>query len=234
MLRVWHALLYLGDGAVLLPCSALLLVWLLAAPASRRTGWWWLGAVLLVCGGVAASKLLYMVTGWHPAGWDFIGLSGHAALSFLFFPVAAALATSRCGTGLRASLIAFGGCIALAISVASWVLGDHSVSELVLGALWGGLAAAIFLAITWRHVAEVPMLRTWGIASLLLLAAVAYRHEFPSARVLGWIALQANDRTTIYTRAHLERPVPLPNAVADSRPASPPSTRRRVPSTQTP
>lgn len=57
MLRVWHALTYIGDGAVLMPCAVLFFAWLISAPFTRRTGWCWLVAVLLVGGGVALSKI---------------------------------------------------------------------------------------------------------------------------------------------------------------------------------
>jgi hypothetical protein len=204
MLRVWHALTYIGDGAVLVPCAVLLFAWLIAAPATRRTGWLWLAALLLVGGGVALSKLLYMIYGWHPAGWNFIGLSGHAALSLLFWPSVSALVTARWRTGWRIASVALGMCLGLAIAASSWVLRDHSAPEVVLGALWGGLVAAIFLALTWRHQAtEAPIIRTWLIAGMLLVVVVAFGHEFPSRRVLGWIALQANGHTAIHTRSDL-------------------------------
>ncbi len=203
MVRLAHALIYLGDGAVLLPGAALLFAWLIAAPATRRTACWWLAAVLVVAGGAALSKLLYMISGWRPAGWNFIGLSGHAALSFLFWPAAAALVTSRCRTGLRVVAGALGACLALAISAASWMLGDHSLLELVLGALWGALVAAVFLTITWRHVAQAPLLRRWLLASMLLLVVVAYKHQFPSTSALGWIAVQVSGHPAIHTRTDL-------------------------------
>ena len=203
MLRIWHALIYLGDGAVLVPCAALLFAWLIAVPATRRTAWWWLAAVLLVSGGVALSKVLYMVSGWHPAGWNFIGLSGHAALSFLFWPVAAALVTRRKRIGLRAIGVVVAVGLALAVAAASWVLGDHSLAEVVAGALWGALVAAVLLAITWRHVGAAPSARKWVVASMVLLVLAVFGHEFPSARVLGWIALQVSENTTIHTRADL-------------------------------
>ncbi len=228
LLRVWHVLIYLGDGAVLLPCAALLFAWLIAAPATRRTGWWWLLAVLLVAGGAALSKLLYMVSGWHPAGWNFIGLSGHAAFSFLVWPVATALVTSRCRTGLRVVAVALGGCLALAISVSSCVLRDHSLAEVVLGALWGALVAAGLLAIIWRHVVPAPVLRKWAVMGglLLLLLLVGYRHEFPSTHVLSRIAKQLSGHTTVHTRADLGPWAALSNMPADARHTDPPAARK--------
>lgn len=207
MLPVWHALIYIGDGAVLLPGALLLFAWLIACPATRRTGWWWLLAVLLVCGGVALSKLFYMVSGWHPVGWNFIGLSGHAALSFLFWPSVAALATGHRHTGVRLVAVGVGAVLALAISISSWLLRDHSLSEVVLGALWGAVVAALFLILTWRHPAQASSASNWMIASMLLVVVFAFGHEFPSGPVLGWIALKVTGHAAID-----RRPNPGPQA----------------------
>ncbi|MEO8779273.1 MAG: phosphatase PAP2 family protein [Rhodanobacter sp.] len=170
-----------------------------------------------MAGGVALSKLLYMLSGWHPAGWNFIGLSGHAAFSFLFFPAAAALVTSRGKTALRVVVIALGACLAFAISLSSWVSRDHSLTEVVLGALWGALIATVLMTIIWRHVAKAPVLRKWMIVSLLLLAIVAYKHEFPSTRVLSWVALQTSGHPTIHTRTDLGPQARLPMRDANGR-----------------
>ena len=228
-LRVWHALIYLGDGAVLIPCAALIFVWLIAVPATRRTGWRWLVAALLVSGGVALSKLLYMVSGWHPAGWNFISLSGHAALSFLLFPAAAALVTSRNKQALRIVAVALGGCLALAISISSWVLRVHSLAEVALGSLWGALVAAVFLTITWRHVAQAPSQRRWTIVSMLLLVMVAFRHEFPSTRALRWIALQVSECKAIHTRTDLGAWAQFSTKEAGGRHADLPPARTLIP-----
>lgn len=236
MLRLWHALLYLGDGAVLMPCSLLLFIWWIASPATRRTGWLWLGAVLLAGGVVALSKLLYMLSGWRPAGWNFIGLSGHAALSFLFWPALSALITGPNRKRLAALAIALGAALALAISAASWLLREHSLSEIVLGAAWGAAAAAAFLVLTWQHLVQRPLLRNWMVVSLLLLGVVAYKHEFPSAHVLGRIATYVGDQKTIHTRDDLGPHAQLStNATATDRrhfrarpPTRPPALPRRT------
>lgn len=203
LLRVWHVLIYLGDGAVLIPCAALIFVWLIAASGSRRAAWWWLLAALLVSGVVALSKLLYMVSGWHPAGWNFIGLSGHTAFSFLFFPALAALVTNPDKRALRVVAVALGGCLALAIAISSWILREHSFSEVALGSLWGALVATAFLTLNWRHVPHAPSLIGWMMVSVLLLGMGAFRPEFPSASVLGWVAVQVSQRTAIHTRSDL-------------------------------
>lgn len=234
MVRIWHALIYLGDGAVLMPCAVLLFVWLIATPATRRAGWWWLVAMLLAAGGVALSRLLYMVSGWHPAGWNFTGLSGHAALSFLFCPAAGALLIAPNRTGLRAAAVALGAGVALAISASSWVLGDHSLSEVVAGALWGAAVATVFVLLAWRQLAGAPLARNWMVASLLLLALFALGHEFPSKRVLSWIAVQTGGHAPLHTRADLGPPARLPKEAADSRQTGSPAAHPRTPLQKTP
>ncbi len=228
MHRVWRVLIYLGDGALLIPCAGLLFAWLLAAPASRRLAWYWLVAVLVVGGGVALSKLLYMVSGLRPAGWNFIGLSGHAALSFLFWPSLAALAGSRNRRALRIIVIALGGCLAFAITTASWVLRDHSLAEVVLGAAWGALVAGAFLAIAWRHVMPAASTRTWMIVSLALLASLAFGREFPSTRVLSWIASQVTETRSVHTRTDLGPQAQLSKKGKHHRPVQSPDAPTRI------
>ncbi len=215
---VWQVLTYLGDGAVLLPCALLLFAWLIAAPASRRTGCLWLAAVVLVSAGVASSKLVYMLTGWHPAGWNFIGLSGHAALSCLFWPAAGALLTARSPVPVRVVAVAAGVCLALAIAASSWVLRDHSLVEVVTGTLWGALVAAAFLLLARWQALPAPAARAWVIAGMLVVAVAMVNHELPSTRVLGWFASKVtghvHTRRDLGPRARLSNPIPHPRPYA--------------------
>lgn len=215
LLPAWHVLSDIGDGAVLLPCAAVLFACLVANPATRRVGWWWLIAVVLMSGGVALTKTLYMVSGWRPAGWNFIGLSGHAASSFLFWPSAGVLMTPRDRPGLRAVMLVLGSCLALAISASSWVLHDHSLVEVVLGALWGASISAVFLAFAWRHGADTPVVRQWMVAGVVLWVIIAFGHTFPSTPVMRWIAMHASGSATIHTRRDLGPQAQLSNPAAD-------------------
>ncbi len=182
------------------PHALLIAAWLLMRPVTRRSGWIWLVVVLTDAGAVAASKVLYMGWGLHPPGLDFIGLSGHSALSFLIWPVVGTLAAGCARPGLRA-----GALLALAVAVSRLVLHAHTPSEAVLGGLWGALLAAIFLWLT-RWPVAVPAAGRWIALSLLLPRVAAYGQTFPSNPLLGWVALRLSGHTAIYTRRELEVP----------------------------
>jgi len=204
--EVWWHLTALGDSAVLLPCALLIAVWLLALPATRRSGWLWLLVVLLDAGVVAVSKILYMGWGLHPPGLDFIGLSGHSALSFLVWPVVGMLVVSGARTRLRILMVTLGALLALAVTVSRVMLHAHSPSEALLGGLWGALLAALFFGLT-RHARHLTGARSWIALSLIVpLLLVTYGQTFPSNRVLGWVAMQASGHTFIYTRGALGMP----------------------------
>ena len=202
---IWWRLTALGDSAVLLPCALLMAVWLLALPATRRSGWLWLLVVVLDAGGVALTKVLYMGWGLHPPGLDFIGLSGHSALSFLMWPVVGMLVVSGARTRLRILMVTLGALLALAVTVSRVMLHAHSPSEALLGGLWGALLAALFFWVT-RHARHLTGARSWIALSLILpLLLVTYGQTFPSNRVLGWTAMRLSGHTFIYTRRELDK-----------------------------
>lgn len=201
--HLWHGLTALGDGAVLLPCALLLLAWLWAIPATRRTGWWWLAAILVTSGGVALSKVLFMGWGLHPPGLDFTGLSGDAALAFLFWPVAGVLVTDSRRSGKRVFFCVLGSGLALIITVAVVILHYHSQSEAILGGLWGIAIAAGFRVLTWRQPVAAPGIRRWMLASVLLVMVIAFGHRLSSSRVFEWVSARVSGHMSVYVRCDL-------------------------------
>lgn len=195
----WWRLTAFGDSTVILPMAALLAAWLFARRESQRSGWLWIVMVLADGGMVAASKVLYMAWGVHPAGLDFIGLSGHTAMAFLFWPVLGTLAARqwRLPYGFGA---AAGMALAAGVAVSRLGLRVHSPSEVLLGALWGAALAAAFL---WQSRNAISVRRRYGWLLLLALLPpllLARQFSFPSNRILVWTAEQLGGHGVIYTR----------------------------------
>lgn len=195
----WWRLTAFGDSTVILPMAALLAAWLFARRESRRSGWLWIIAVLADGGMVAASKVLYMAWRVHPAGLDFIGLSGHTAMAFLFWPVLGTLAARqwRLPYGFGA---AAGAALATGVAISRLGLRVHSPSEVLLGALLGAALASAFL---WQSRDAISVRRRHGwllVLALLPPLLLARQFSFPSNRILVWTAEQLSGHGVIYTR----------------------------------
>lgn len=203
---IWWRLTAFGDSTVLLPLAALLAVWLCARTASRRAGGLWVVAMLADGGLVIASKVLYMGWGLHPPGWDFIGLSGHSAMAFLFWPVVGAFAATQSNLP-RWSGIAAGAALAIGVAASRLVLQVHSPSEVLLGSLWGALVAAVYLWRT-RSLLTAPARYRHGWLLLLVLVPpllLARQLSFPSNWILAYTARQLSGHSVVFTRNDLER-----------------------------
>ena len=201
---VWWRLTAFGDNTSILPLAALLAIWLCVRRESRRSGWLLVIAVLVDGGVVAASKVLYMAWGVHPPGLDFIGLSGHSAMAFLFWSVLGAIVAAQWGL-LRWLGIAAGGVLAACVAASRLGLGVHSPSEVLLGSLWGAAVAASYL---WLARDAAITRRRYGRLLLLLLIPpllLARQFSFPSNRILAYTAEQIAGHGAIYTRPALQR-----------------------------
>ena len=199
----WWRLTAFGDSTSILPLAALLAIWLCARPESRRAGWLLVATVLIDGGVVAASKVLYMAWGVHPPGLDFIGLSGHSAMAFLFWPVLGAVVAAQWRLP-RWTGIAAGGVLAACVATSRLGLGVHSPSEVLLGSLWGAMVAASYL---WLARYTAITRRRYGRLLLLLLIPpllLARQFSFPSNRILAYTAEQLAGHGAIYTRPALQ------------------------------
>ena len=183
----WMQVTALGDSAVLMPCIALIALWLLIPTQTRYLAWRWLGLVLLVAGVVVATKLAFMVWLLSLPGLDFTGLSGHSALAMLVWPALGALVGRRRGVRMQTLGAALGIALALLVGVSRVLVHAHSTSEAVLGLLLGAAAVIPFLWIqgdVWR----LPERGYVAVLSLLLVLPLVYGHRFPSTPLLKDIA----------------------------------------------
>jgi membrane-associated phospholipid phosphatase len=201
----------LGDSAILLPCIALVALWLVIPKSTRWLAWRWLALVLGVLALVAASKLAFM--GWMVTlpGLDFTGASGHSALAMLVWPALAGLVGKRRGALLQAMGVLLGILLALAVGWSRLALHAHSPSEVLLGLLLGGLATLTFL---WTHRAvwRLPERSYVAALSLLLIVPPLYGERFPSVSLLSGVASHLSGHAA-YTRQDLHLSRLPPHAV---------------------
>jgi membrane-associated phospholipid phosphatase len=129
-----------GDAAVVLPLSALMLVWLLWLHA-RRAAVSWVIAVSLC---IVETALLKIVLYVCPPVPDLVSPSGHTGFSMLVYG-AIVLAIAAEGRGWRrAAVLAAGAALIVGIAGSRLLLKMHSALEVGVGVLIGALTLTVF------------------------------------------------------------------------------------------
>jgi cation-transporting P-type ATPase E len=130
-----------GDIAVLLPLSAIILIWLIAGRRLKAGGWWLL-AVGLCTGATAVLKIYFYAC---PVGREIVSPSGHTAFSILVYGTLALILIASSGAGWwKVSVGVAAAAFILAIAVSRAVLGFHSGAEVAFGLVVGTGSLAVF------------------------------------------------------------------------------------------
>ena len=167
----------LGDLAVLLPLSALVLAWLLFRPRWDAAFWWVLSVAL--CS--AATAILKIFNNACPDAIS-ANTSGHTSLSLLVYGAIFLLVSARYGKWQRAILASAGIALALAIAVSRVLVGAHSITEVVIGMTIGSASLAIFL-IGFRRTFPVE-LPIWPLAvPAILVVLLLNGHQLETADI---------------------------------------------------
>jgi len=149
-----------GDLAVLLPLSALVLLWLLMARLAKAAGWW-LAALAFCVGGTALLKIYLFAC---PLADNISSPSGHGSLSTLVYGAFVVIGASELARGWRRSVMIGGGVVIIfAVAASRLFLGAHGLVEIILGLGIGVASLAAFAQGYLRHRA------TGAGASLTLL-----------------------------------------------------------------
>ena len=188
-----RAIATLGDSALLLPASALLLLYMLALRQGRLALAFGL-ALGLAGAATIALKLAFHACGHALPGPEVMSPSGHVSFSTIFYgALAAMLAAGRPRATQR--LIAAGTALLILLIGASRVRTQaHTVAEVAIGLAIGLSALAIF----WRLHARIgrpglpPLPLAIGFAAALLLLGGAH------FSLEGRIGRIARDLTTTF------------------------------------
>lgn len=160
MPNIWVMLSQLGDSRLLLPTAAVLIaagLWLRHAWARR-----WAVNLIVVGLVVLASKLAFLGWGIGIPRLDFTGLSGHAAISAIVWPVVLWLLSGRGRLGRWG--VALGLILAIAIAYSRLPLNAHSWSEVIGGFVVGAAGALITISV---GVSAQRLHRGWVAGALL-------------------------------------------------------------------
>lgn len=165
MMTFWESLSALGDSRALFPLATVLALFL---PTSHRHLLWrWAVAITVVAATTLASKIAFMGWGFGLEHLDFTGISGHAAMSSVLYPVALWLLASGRSRHLRA-WAGVGAGLAVAIGCSRLPLRAHSPSEIIIG-LSLGLAASAWVLRHGQILGNI--LAVHGRPALLAIAA---------------------------------------------------------------
>ncbi|MGO8918150.1 MAG: phosphatase PAP2 family protein [Stellaceae bacterium] len=162
----------LGDSALLIPASALVVLCLLWRKAARGAAIF--TSALALCAGLT----LALKIGFHACGVDAPLLdihspSGHTSLSTTFYACSALLISGDKDRWTRWSVFAVSAALAAAIAASRVIVEAHTGNEVILGLLVGACCVAWF---GWRYFDGPTASLPWQAPLLGFLAAVVLTH----------------------------------------------------------
>jgi len=203
----WSALTRLGEAQILLPLMLGVCAWLAREAAGRRAAWMWLLATAGAAGLTTLSKVAFI--GWELgyAPWDYTGVSGHTMFACAILPVVLRVVCHGARPTLQRSALLAGVLLALAVGVSRYMVGAHSVSEIVLGVALGLPAAGIALRGLERSPVQAAASPPWLLlavaAWLMTLSAVAPPSRTHDA--VTRLSMALSQRAAPYTRAQMHQ-----------------------------
>lgn len=195
----WYVISRFGESSLLLPCAALLYLWMHYAGEPRAARNWlacFAGAAALTL----ASKLAFMGWGIGVQALDFTGFSGHSMMAAAVLPVLGQRLVATRRPGLAAIGMLAGGGMALLVGYSRLMLDAHTPSE-VVGGLSIGLAASLgFLRLCGTAPrSAAPVTVALAIATLMLGLPATGAHA-PTHRWLEQLAVYLSGRDRPFRR----------------------------------
>jgi membrane-associated phospholipid phosphatase len=178
-----NALTDLGDAAILLPLSIVMLVWLLKFHSHRATVSWVI-AIGLCLAGTALLKILFY--GCPPVS-NLVSPSGHTSLSMLVYASIALVVASEGRGWKRNTILAAGTALIVGIAASRLVLNKHSALEVGSGFLIGAMTLPVFARGYLRsRGSERPLLPL--VLSAIAVVAIFHGQELRAESILHAIS----------------------------------------------
>ncbi|MGB4812515.1 MAG: phosphatase PAP2 family protein [Methylophilaceae bacterium] len=201
-MKYWQLITHLGSISLLLPTLIIALITLWQSK-QKSTAFTWLTALSVVIALTVLSKILFMGWGVGIASLNFTGISGHTLLAtsilpILFYSVIGKPKTKSKNIGLWIGLL-----LSILVGVSRFVLGMHSMSEVVAGWALGLLVCSIVLTTIHYHHQGYAYLQLTFLICLLGLGT-ATPNFIPSHSMETKLALYLSGHDKPYTRADLK------------------------------
>ncbi|MGO4870646.1 MAG: phosphatase PAP2 family protein [Roseiarcus sp.] len=194
----WSFVTDFGDSAVTVPIALAIALWLLASDAWRGALAWLslfgAGALSVFC-----TKVAYAGWGVGVREIDFTGISGHAFTATSALAVAGYFLGGNCSKPADIVGGSLGFLAGVVVGVSRVVLGDHSVSEAVVGCALGGAIAVAAIAIIRPRVRIVAAPLVFAF-TIVALAFALHGQKAPSEQLAVKVALFLSGRTTPFAR----------------------------------
>jgi membrane-associated phospholipid phosphatase len=184
---------HLGDAALLMPASALLIAYLAYRRFVGHARLWL--ATLALCGFLTlAFKAIFFACGSELTTFALHSPSGHTSLSLTFYGCAAVMASVGKKRGTQLAVLAAGPGLALAVALTRIALHAHSAGEVLAGLLIGGVCVAWFGR---RYFTLRPIVLPWpALVTAVALMAIAthgvhWDFEWLAAKIAALLRLGA-------------------------------------------
>jgi membrane-associated phospholipid phosphatase len=177
----WDFITDFGDTAVTVPLIALVLVFL-AITRQWRPAIGWALAILGCGASIGAIKALLIGCGYRTSVAGVVSPSGHAAMSTAVYGSLVVIIAAGMPLRYRVPLFFAVALLILAIAVSRTILGAHTPTEVIVGAMIGVAAIVAFRFLAAPLPADLPV-RWLGAASLLLIALL-HGGRWPTERAV--------------------------------------------------
>jgi membrane-associated phospholipid phosphatase len=156
----------LGDSALLVPASGLLVAYCVYLKSSR-TALIWISTLALCAGLTIALKIAFRACGGDVPAFHIRSPSGHSSLSTTFYGCFALMVAVREDGRARLSVLIASLLLVAAIAVSRVALEAHTVNEVIAGLLIGLCCVAWF---AFRYSTCPPTTIPWQPVAVALLA----------------------------------------------------------------
>lgn len=177
---------HLGDAALLIPASALLVGYLAYRRFASQARLWL--ATLTLCGFLTlALKAIFFACGSELATFALHSPSGHTSLSLTFYGCAAVMASVDRSRRTQLAMLAAGTGVALAVALTRIALHAHTAGEVLAGLFVGAVCVAWFGK---RYFMLRPIILPWPalVTAVALLAIATHGMHWDFEWLAGKIA----------------------------------------------